>query len=627
VAIKWINQYNFLTNRKSIVTPYKALIFQSAKLGNINHILDEFIQAEKLLPNVSGQERIFGISGGSLTALAFALIVSAKIDPTRWGSAQVALGEFRYYLKNSTNREIRRFNLNRNLLYGRSNLNPLKKWLGQRIKSYCGDENARISDLAVPLFIGVMPIDNRLVFLGKPDISMQMEYQFAHLGPPADAKILEAVIASLSTSLSTQPVEINRRWFYDCRPAVVDAGAIVVDMLKVDPEEIWRSTPYTPLREWKPNFITSPFMMHSHHERNQTLLAKEYLEGLSENRSLRRQGGRSAGFPQVSHLYLPYVGSTEALTNMRETVAKKDELIRKFDEILTVQLTGTDFDLPTNLIYGAGGFSGMVAGLTATRAIKARFEKGNGEIRSIYSVSAGLVNGFFHAIEIAAHNYPEIYTPAARNALNDLETMISGMTPVNFLKFNLNPRRFWQGWFNLEPFRNFLTECLVKYTGIGDPEKLSFDDIHLPLVVIAARRDGFPEFMGSVEPDRKMEFQGKNIQVIAVPIITALLAGASMNSYVEPIVWNGEVYRDGGGSFYDPGYFVAKLDSKPINLINIHLNEPENHFYDIPEKPNILQLILDQHNVTFPEEIRRMVCLTNLYYHNKRLGYGFRKRF
>ena len=608
------------------MTAHKALIFQSAKLGNITHILDEFGMAEKLLPNVCGQERIFGVSGGSLTALAFALAVSAKIDPTRWGSAQGALSEFMYFLKNATSREIRRFNLNRNLLYGRSNLNPLKKWLRQRIKSYCGDENARISDLAVPLFIGVMPIDNRLVFLGKPDISMQMEYQFAHLGPPEDAKILEAVIAALSTSLSTQPVEINGRWFYDCRPAVVDAGAIVTDMLKVDPEEIWRSTPFTPLREWKPNFITSPFMMHSHHERNQMLLAKEYLEVLSENRSLLRQGERHVDFPRISHIYLPYVGSTEALTNMRDTVAKKDELIRKFEEILGDQLSGIDFNHPANLIYGAGGFSGMVAGLCATRAIKERFEKGDGEICSIYSVSAGLVNGFFHAVEIAAQKYPEIYTPAAHNALNDLETMISGMTPGNFLKFNINPKRFWQGWFNMEPFRKFLTDCLVKYTGIGDPEKLTFDDIQLPLVVLAAKRDGFPEFMGSVKPVRKMEFQGKRIQMVAVPIITALLAGASMNSYVEPTVWNGEVYRDGGGSFYDPGYFVAKLDSRPVNLINIHLNEPENHFYDLPEKPNFFRIILDQHSVTFPEEIRRMVCLTNLYYHNKRLSHGSEKR-
>ncbi len=610
-----------MTNRKSNLTPFKALIFQSAKLGNIDHILDEFTLAQKLLPGVSGLERIFGISGGSLTALAFALAVSAKIDSERWGAAHAALIEFKDFLNKSTSREIRRFNLNRNLLYGRSNLNPLKKWLGQKIKFYCGDENARITDLAVPLFICAMPIDNRLVFFGKPDISMQMGYLFAHLGPPVDAKIVDAITAALSTSLSTQPVEINGRWFYDSRPAVVDAGAIVADLLKVDPEEIWRSTPYAPIREWKPNFITSPFMMHSHHERNQVLLAQEYMEVLSENRRLQNQGRRPAGFPRVSHVYLPYVGSTEAFTNMRDTVAKKDELIRKFGDILKDQLPGIDFDQPTNLIYGAGGFSGMVAGLTATRAIKEGFEKGSGEIRSIYTVSAGLVNGFFHAVEIGAKNNPEIYTPAAHNALNDLETMISGMTPGNFLEFNLNPKRFWQGWFNMEPFRKFLKACLVKYTGIQDPEKLTFEDIHLPLVVMAARGDGFPEFIGSVENLKKRDFQGRNIQVITAPIITTLLAGASMNSYVEPTVWNREIYRDGGGSFYDPGYFVAKLNSKPVNLINIHLNEPENHFYDLPPKPNIFRIILDQHNVTFPEEIRRMVRLTDLYYENLRLGY------
>jgi hypothetical protein len=600
--------------------PFKALIFQSAKLGNIDHILEEFTLAERLLPNMSGLERIFGVSGGSLVALAFALTASAKFDPARWEKAQAAQIEFREYLSTGKGREIRSFNLNRNLLYGRSNLIPLKKWLGQKIEFYCGDENARISELAVPLYLCAMPMDNRLVFFGKPDISMQMRYLFADLGPPVDAGIVDAVIAALSTSLSTLPFEINGRWFYDCRPAVADAGAIVADLLRVDPEEIWRTIPYTPIREWNPNFITSPFMMHSHHERNQALLAQEYLEVMSENRRLHQQVGRPAGFPQVNHIYLPYIGSTEAFTNMRETVAKKDELIRKFGEILKDQLPGMDFDQPANIIYGAGGFSGMVAGLTATRAIKKGFENGNGEIRSIYTVSAGLVNGFFHAVEIAAQKYPEIYTPSAHNALNDLEIMISGMTPGNFMKFNFNPRRFWQGWFNMEPFREFLTGCLAKYTGNQDQEKLTFDDIHLPLVVMAARRDGFPEFMGSVEPVRKMDFQGKKIQVVTAPIITALLAGASMNSYVEPTLLNGEVYRDGGGTFYDPGYFVARLDSKPVNLIDIHLNEPEDHFYKLPERPNIFRMILDQHNVTFPEEIRRMVCLTDLYYENLRLG-------
>ncbi len=599
---------------------YKAIIFQTAKLGNIDQILAEIHLAEKILPNVNGQERIFGVSGGALTALAFALAVSAKIDPDRWGNAQTALFEFRNFLEKASSGKIRRFNLNRNLLYGRSNLNPLRKWLEKRIEHYLGDTNALLSDMAVPLMLCAMPMNNRLAFFGNPDTSLQMEYQFARLGPPSNARIVDAVIAALSTSLSTHPVEINKQWYYDCRPAVADAGAIVADMLKVKPEEIWRSTPHTPIRDWKPNFITSPFMMHSHHERNQTLLAQEYLEVLSQNRRLHKLGRQPAVSPQVNHIYLPYVGSTEAFTNMRETVAKKQELIRKFEDILKDQLMEIDFNQPANLIYGAGGFSGMIAGLTATRAIKERFIIGHGEIRSIYTVSAGLVNGFFHAVEIAAQKYPGIYTPSAQNALNDLETMISGMTSGNFMKLNFNPKRFWQGWFNLEPFRIFLKECLVKYTGCQDPEILTFDDIHLPLVVMAARRDGFPEFMGSVISDRRMNFQGKTIRVIPAPIITALLAGASMNSYVEPTVLKGEIYRDGGGSFYDPGYFAARLDPKPVNLINIHLNEPENHFYDLPDKPNIFRIILDQHNVTFTEEIRRMVKLTDLYYENLRLG-------
>lgn len=594
----------------------RTVIFQSAKLGDIQKIIEEIESAMVLLEEGHSIQQIFGISGGALTGLAFSLQLSSKIDPENWSNAHNALADFRGFLSNVRDRQIRSLNINP--ILGRSNLNPLRKWLLNQLEKYCGKPTIKFSDLPAPLYLATLQTNSCFTLFGVPDDSLQMDYQFVHIGPPEDAGVADACIAALSTPISTEPVFINGKWCFDCRPAISDGGAIVADLLQAHPDSIWRTRPYTPIRPWKLNFITSSFIMHSQNERNQALLAEEYLKQLREKDSIKSatRSPNEPKLPNVYHIQLPYVGSTEAATNMRDSVANRVELMSKFSKLLEGQMDDIPFDQPANIIYGAGGFSGILAGLITTRAIDQGFKKGEGKIQQIYGVSAGLINGFFHSVEVAARMHPEIYKPAALNALDDLDELIATMTPNTFLKTNINPFKFWKGWANLAPFEDFLCEKLRKYTGNQNPGELTFDDIQLPLTVTAARGDGFTEFMGMTKPSRMMHFASREIKVISSPVLKAMVAGWSMNTYVVPAKLNGQEYRDGGGTFYDPGYFVACLDDKPKNLINIHLDDPEGHFYQLPERMNIFQLILDTHNMTFPEERRRMFKLTNLYFDN-----------
>jgi hypothetical protein len=114
-------------------------------------------------------------------------------------------------------------------------------------------------------------------------------------------------------------------------------------------------------------------------------------------------------------------------------------------------------------------------------------------------------------------------------------------------------------------------------------------------------------------------FAGRQIEVLPAPVVKALLAGWSMNTYIKPTALNGQLYRDGGGTFYDVGIFVACLDAELTNLINIQLDEPEGHSYHLPPRPDLLRILFDTHNYIFPEERRRMYFLTNLLYEHFRL--------
>jgi hypothetical protein len=119
--------------------------------------------------------------------------------------------------------------------------------------------------------------------------------------------------------------------------------------------------------------------------------------------------------------------------------------------------------------------------------------------------------------------------------------------------------------------------------------------------------------------DRHFEFGGKSWKVLSAPVIKAIIAGWTMNTYIEPAKLNGQVYRDGGGTFYDPSLLVACLDPELTNLIDIHLDFPESGTENLPYKPDLPRIILDTHNYTFPEEQRRMRVFATLFYNHFRL--------
>jgi predicted acylesterase/phospholipase RssA len=610
-----------------------SVVFQAAKLGDVPRILADFEWAERLQASQVSVGRVYGVSGGALAALAFGLVLAARRDPARWEKAGTAGADFTGFLRGAHSREIRALNLNPKA--GFYNLRPLRRWVADRLRAYAGRDDLLLSELGVPLYLCSGDRDGTFTLFGPPDDDLQFQYHFVHVGPPRDAPILDALIAALSTLLSTEPASVNGEWFRDCRPAIVDAGAIVADLEASDPRPILRSQPHTPLRSWALNWFTSSFIMHSHNERNQALLAACYLDLLDRQRALETayqalsaaaagvveplDDAPSGARPLIGHVDLPYVGSTEAFTNMRQSVDNKAQLMARFQSLLRGQLDHFAFDRPANVIYGAGGFSGILAGLVATRAVDAGFERGGGEIRQVYGVSAGVLNGFFHAVQVAAARHPDLYTPAARNALADLEVFVAHLEPKKIARINLNPAQFWKGWANLGPLEQFLLDRLATYTGLRHPAQITFDDIALPMTVTASRGDGFIDFLGMAGPDRRMKFGGREWSVRSAPVVRAMIAGWSMNTYITPTALGGQVYRDGGGTFYDPALLVACLDPQLVNLLNIHLDEPDGHSYNLPPRPNLLRILFDTHNYIFPEERRRMHLLTDLLYSHYQL--------
>jgi hypothetical protein len=627
-----------------------SLILQAAKLGDVPQLLAELDAVRALLQQGTRPGRIYGLSGGALAALAVALdltLAGPSVGATHASPLQTpVIDEFVAFLRRAHSRELRSFALDPR--YGVWTLRPLEKWLAGRLRHHLGADNPPLSRLAVPLYLAAMDRDGTFTLFGPPDEALQCPYGFVHVGPPRDAPILEATLAALSTLLSTAPVWVPAMpgtsdaggWFRDCRPAIADSAAIVADLESAAPRPLLRTRPYAPIRPWKLNWITSSFIMHSQQERNQTLLAAYYLGLLQRHRALLTCRGKEGGNPTVGaygdtplrgslpspsaaplirHVDLPYIGSTEAATNMRQSVQNKEALLARFSTVLEGQLDGFPFDQPANIIYGAGGFSGILGGLVTTRAVAEGFARGGGEIRQIYGVSAGVLNGFFHAVQVAASQHPDLYRPAARSALTDLEAFIATLEQSKITRYNRNPKDIWRGWANLGPLEAFLGARLAAYTGAAHPERLTFDDIVLPLTIAVARGDGFTDFLGMTGPRvRQMRFGGQSWAVRPAPILRAIVAGWSMNTYILPTDLYEQSYRDGGGTFYDIGLFVAALDETLINQLNIHLDEPEGHSYGLPPRPDLVRLLFDTHNYSFPEERRRMRCLTDLLYEHER---------
>ena len=601
-----------------------SVIFQAGKLGHLPNLLEEIAWARVLAQGGQAVDRVYGVSGGALTALAFALQRSAALEPARFAGAASALDELDSFLRRARTRDIRLLNLNP--LYGPFNLDPLRGWVTHWLAACGGGGGLRVGELPMRLYLCAADRDATFTLFGPSDETLQFEYGWIQVGPPRDAPVVDALIASLSTCLSTEPALVQGEWFRDCRPAVADARAIITDLEAASPRAILCRVPHTPLPAWKLNWITSSFIMHRHHEHNQTLLARYYTDLVARHRALQALGAtRAKGRPApkaraarprvvVHHVDLPYVGSTEAFTNMRQSVAEKESLMARFRDLLNGQLDAFPFDRPANVIYGAGGFSGILAGLVTTRLVEAGFAREGGEIRQIYGVSAGVLNGFFHAVQVAAQRHPDLYTSAARSALGDLEIFFATITPRKVARINRNPRDFWKGWASLAPLEAFLVERLAAYTGSRNAAQITFDDIGLPLTVAAARLDGFTDFLGMTQVGRRLRLDGLELPVRKAPVVRAIIAGWSMNTYILPTVLEEQAYRDGGGSFYDPGLLVACLDGELVNLLNIHLDEPDGHSYNLPPRPTLLRLLFDTHNYTFPEERRRMRRITDLLY-------------
>ncbi len=598
-----------------------SVIYQAAKLGDVGCLLAEFKLAAEAQHAGRQPGRLYGVSGGGFLALASGLHWASQVNPDRWGAASTALDDFRAFLEAAPSRALRARNLDPR--YGPFNLRPLRAWVDARLRAYGAPDDPWLSDLGVPLYLCAMDRDGTFTLLGPADERLQFQYHAVRVGPPRDAPVSEALIAALSTLLSTEPVWVRARdgggqWLRDARPAIVDAGAIVADLEAGAPRPIVRTRPHAPIRPWALNWITSSFIMHSANERNQTLLAAHYLDLLARYRALKRRMAEirrqpeDVDAPLVGHVDLPYIGSTEAFTNMRQSAQNKDVLMTRFRALLDGQLDAFDFRHSANVIYGAGGFSGILAGLVTTRLVDEGFARGGGGVRQVYGVSAGVLNGFFHTIQLAAARRPDRYQPAARNALGDLEAFVASVEPTRVGALNWNPVRFWKGWADLEPMEAFFIDRLRAYTGVEHPESLTFDDLDLPLTVAAARGDGFTDFLGPSRPQRKMLFAGRAWTPVNTPVVRALIAGWSMNTYIHPTSLNGQEYRDGGGTFYDPALFVICMDDDPVNLLNIHLDEPEGHSYNLPERPDLLRILFDTHNYVFPEERRRMRLLTDL---------------
>src|SRR5512137_1534565 len=113
-----------------------TIIFHSGKLGDLPWILKELEWAERLLGEGIRPGRIFGVSGGNLTALAFGLALAARKSPQVWGKAQSAPAEFRKFLSRARSRDIRALKLNP--LYGFYTLKPLRRWAAGRLRAYTG---------------------------------------------------------------------------------------------------------------------------------------------------------------------------------------------------------------------------------------------------------------------------------------------------------------------------------------------------------------------------------------------------------------------------------------------------------------------------------------------------------
>lgn len=616
-----------------------SIIYQAAKLGDIPQVLSDFALAHEVIAEKIPIGRVYGTSGGALAALTHCLVISVEQVPGHFAPQTAnALEDFAGFLRRAKSWHIRRLNW-WGMRYGFYNLKPLRRWLSDQLRLYTGVDNLdtfRLSDLAVPLYLCVQDRNGYPVFLGPDDESLQAEYHSCATRIE-DAPVLDATMATLSTMLSTDAYAVNGAYYKDGRPVYADISAYVLDMEADDPRPIIKSRPHVPLPKWRSWAVSQPFIMHRWHEQNQAILAGYYNDLLMRQRALQAQSKnlvdvlRAAGqgeltkehfvqwqdtaCPSLRHVRLPYIGSTEVSANMRDNIAHKEERMETFRELSEPQLTGYNFSRPTTLIYGAGGFSGMLAGMATAALINER----QGNIERIFGCSAGVLNGLFHGIMLAAQRHPELYTPAALDAMQHLEELFVSLTPKTVGKLNRTPHKLLRAVANLKPFVEQLKDYLQRWTGRDDVEQLTFEDIKLPFYVAGSRgSDGLTDFFGM--PDGlQMEFAGRTQRPINCPIIDAVVAGMAQPFYITPPVIEGETYFDGGSTFYDFELLVASICPNLPSILSVHVVGPPDYSFGFDERPTILRIVFDTHNFTFPEERRRMTAISNLLYDHETL--------
>lgn len=618
--------------------PY-SVIYQAAKLGEIAYLLNDLEMAQSLNAERIPIGRIYGNSSGALAAVAHGIVLSARANPDRFTQQAVhALEDFEAFFRRARSRQIRRLNW-RGMLYGFTNLNPLKRWLADRLRAYAGRDDLTFSDLDTPVYLCVGDKDAYPVFLGPPDDTLQADYHNCRTRIE-DAPVLDALIAALSTLLSTDAHRVNGHYYKDGRPVFTDISPMVLDMESSDPRPIIKSKPHAPLPDWPSNTVTQPFIMHRWHEQNQALLAVYYNDLLYRHRALEAQAdalladlqARGAGDladkhftnwvdadrPAILHVRLPYIGTTEASTNMRQSIANKAELMKTFLELGEPQLKGFDFDRPLTLIYGAGGFSGIVAGMVMTHLVDER----GVNVRRVFGCSSGVLNGLFHGVALGARRFPDLYTREALDGLKHLEEFFDQLDMSNIYRINNTPRKLARAIANLNPLRDQLVHYIERWTGRTSGAEVTFEDIRLPFYAVAARgSDGQTDFFGMAD-NLEMRFAGRTIRPINCPIVDAIIAGMAQPFYVTPPVIEGEVYYDGGASYYDFELLCAGMEEELPSLVSIHVVGPPDYSFGFSERPNIVRIVFDTHNFTLPEERRRMTATANLLYEHE----GLRRR-
>lgn len=616
-----------------------SVIYQSAKLKDTEYLLTDFELAHHLITDKIPVGRIYGSSAGALAAIAHGIVLSARAAPDRFTpEAAGALTEFEAFFRRAVGRRIYRLNW-RGLKYGFFNLDPLRRWLAGRLRAYTGLEDISsftLADLALPVYLCVTDRDAYPVFFGPENPELHFAYHNCTIRTE-NGPLLDALIAALSTLLRADAYPVNGHYYKDGRPVFADISAMVLDMESADPRPVIKSRPYTDLPAWPSNAVTQPFIMHRWHERNQADLAVAYDDLLLRHRDLKNRvdalvssldacglgdlveqhftGWQDRDRPEILHIRLPYIGTTEAGANMRESIAHKHERMQVFHELGEPQLTGFDFNHPLTLIYGAGGFSGILAGMVMTRLIDAR----SSSIKRVFGCSSGVLNGLFHGVALGARQHPDLYTPAALDALDHLEEFFDQLTPAKVFQINWWPYRVMRAVANLNPLRDRLIQYLEYWTGRSDGAAITFEEIKLPFYAVAARgSDGYMDFFGMPD-DLAFDFAGRRMRPINCPIVDAIVGGMAQPFYITPPLIQGETYFDGGAAFYDFDLFAAGMERDLSSLVSIHVVGPPDYSFGFDERPTIIRTVLDTHNFTFPEARRRMTRLADLFYDHEAL--------